>query len=51
MWDEVATKIDLATAYMEMENSNAARVILEEVEQEGNQDQRAEAREMMGQLS
>lgn len=50
MWDEVATKIDLARAYMEMEDPEAARVILEEVEQEGNRDQRTKAREMMEQL-
>ena len=50
VWDEVSTKIDLARAYMEMEDSEAARVILEEVAQEGTEDQRAEAREMMEQL-
>jgi len=50
MWDEVATKLDLARAYIEMEDPEAARVILEEVAQEGNQDQRAEAAEMMARL-
>lgn len=50
-WDEVATKVDLARAYLEMEDAEAARVILEEVVQEGNENQRAEAREMMAQLS
>lgn len=50
MWDEVATKIDLARAYMEMEDPGAARVILEEVALEGNEEQRAEAKEMMEQL-
>ena len=50
IWDEVATKIDLARAYMEMEDPEAARVILEEVAQEGNEGQRAEAREMMAQM-
>lgn len=50
MWDEVATKIDLARAYMEMDDSEAARVILEEVAQEGNQEQRAEATDMLEQL-
>ncbi len=50
MWDEVATKIDLARAYMEMEDPGAARVILEEVALEGNEEQRAEAKEMMEKL-
>jgi len=51
MWDEAATKIDLARAYLEMEDPDAARVILEEVTQEGNEEQRVAAREMLAQLS
>jgi len=47
IWDEVATKIDLARAYMEMEDSDAARAILEEVAEEGNEEQRAEGREIL----
>ena len=39
-----------ARAYMEMEDSDAARVILEEVAEEGNEDQRAEAKEMLERL-
>jgi pilus assembly protein FimV len=50
LWDEVATKIDLARAYIEMEDPDAARVILEEVAAEGNDEQRAEAREMLSRL-
>jgi pilus assembly protein FimV len=50
MWDEVATKIDLARAYMEMEDPEAARIILGEVVEEGNEEQRAEARAMLAQL-
>jgi pilus assembly protein FimV len=50
LWDEVATKIDLARAYIEMEDADAARVILEEVAAEGNDEQRAEAREMLSRL-
>jgi pilus assembly protein FimV len=50
VWDEVATKIDLARAYLEMEDSEAARMILEEVDQEGNESQRAEARKLMERL-
>ncbi|MEA3274129.1 MAG: FimV/HubP family polar landmark protein [Pseudomonadota bacterium] len=51
LWDEVATKIDLARAYMEMEDSEAARVILEEVLEEGNEAQRAEAQASLEKLS
>jgi pilus assembly protein FimV len=50
LWDEVATKIDLARAYMEMEDPEAARGILEEVAAEGNDQQKAEAREMLSRL-
>jgi pilus assembly protein FimV len=49
--DEAATKIDLARAYLEMEDPDAARAILEEVVEEGNAAQRAEARAMLEQLS
>ena len=50
MWDEVATKLDLARAYIEMDDKEAARIILEEAAQEGNETQRREAQEMMSQL-
>jgi pilus assembly protein FimV len=50
LWDEVATKIDLARAYLEMEDPEAARTILEEVTAEGNDQQKAEAREMLARL-
>jgi len=50
MWDEVATKMDLARAYTEMGDPGAARVILEEVVEEGTETQRADARELMKQL-
>jgi pilus assembly protein FimV len=50
MSDEVATKIDLARAYIEMEDPEAARILLEEVEREGNESQRDEARVMMERL-
>jgi pilus assembly protein FimV len=49
-WDEVATKIDLARAYMEMEDPEAARVILEEVVAEGTEEQKSEAQEMLSRL-
>jgi pilus assembly protein FimV len=51
LWDEVATKIDLARAYIEMEDPDAARAILEEVKAEGNEEQRTEAEEMLSRLA
>lgn len=50
LWDEAATKIDLARAYVEMNDPDAARAILEEVAQEGSDEQRAEAVELLRQL-
>jgi pilus assembly protein FimV len=50
LWDEVTTKIDLARAYIEMEDPEAARVILQEVVAEGNASQQAEAREMLARI-
>jgi pilus assembly protein FimV len=50
LWDEVATKIDLARAYVEMDDPDAARIILKEVAEEGNEEQRTEARVMLEQL-
>lgn len=50
MWDEVATKMDLAFAYIEMEDAEAARAILEEVVREGNDEQRADAEELLKKL-
>lgn len=47
LWDEAATKLDLACAHLELEDPDAARTILEEVEQGGNDKQRAEAGELM----
>lgn len=50
LWDEVATKLDLARAYLEMRDGDAARVILEEVAEEGNDAQRSEAKQLLEQL-
>ena len=50
LWDEVTTKIDLARAYIEMEDPEAARVILQEVVSEGSASQQAEARDMLARL-
>jgi pilus assembly protein FimV len=51
LWDEVSTKIDLARAYVDMADSEAARAILEEVAEEGNEAQRAEAKEILAKLA
>lgn len=45
--DEVATKLDLARAYMDMGDEEGARVILEDVIESGNEKQIAEAQNMM----
>lgn len=50
IWDETATKLDLARAYMEMDDKEAAREILEEVIAEGRDEQRNEARAMLERL-
>lgn len=48
--DECATKLDLARAYIDMGDEEGARDILAEVVEEGNEQQRQDAREMMEQL-
>ena len=45
--DEVATKLDLARAYVEMGDDDGARGILEEVVAEGNQAQRGDAETLL----
>jgi len=49
--DEVNTKLDLARAYVDMEDADGARSILEEVLKEGNEGQQKAAREMLDKLS
>ncbi|MDQ2068921.1 FimV/HubP family polar landmark protein [Natronospira bacteriovora] len=44
---EIDTKIDLARAYIDMGDSDGARGILEEVIDEGNEDQQKEARSLL----
>jgi len=48
--DEVATKLDLAQAYIDMGDTDGARDILSEVLTEGDETQRGEAKEMLGRL-
>ena len=49
--DEVDTKLDLARAYVDMEDKDGARSILDEVLKEGNVEQKAAAEKMMVGLS
>ncbi|MGV6957448.1 FimV/HubP family polar landmark protein [Pseudomonas chlororaphis] len=48
--DEVATKLDLAQAYIDMGDNDGARDILGEVISEGNDGQKSEAKEMLARL-
>ena len=48
--DEVATKLDLARAYIDMGDTDGARDILDEVYKEGDQNQRREANELRAKL-
>lgn len=48
--DEASTKLDLARAYLEMEDAEGARDILEEVLAEGNDEQKNQAQELLGRL-
>ena len=48
--DEVATKLDLARAYLDMGDSEGTRSILDEVMAEGNDEQKKEAQELLDQL-
>jgi pilus assembly protein FimV len=49
-WDETATKLDLARAYIDMGDSEGARSILDEVMAEGNEQQQKQAKELAAQL-
>jgi pilus assembly protein FimV len=49
--DEVSTKLDLARAYIDMGDPDGAKSILDEVMDEGNDDQKDEARGIMAQMS
>lgn len=48
--DELTTKLDLAKAYVELGDSESARSILEEVMQDGNDNQQRQAEELLQQL-
>jgi pilus assembly protein FimV len=49
--DDVQTKLDLAIAYVEMGDKEGARSILEEVQAEGNDTQKAEAQRLLGEMN
>ncbi len=49
-WDETATKLDLAKAYIDMGDAEGARSILDEVMSEGNDSQKKQAKELAAQL-
>ena len=50
-WDETATKLDLAKAYIDMGDAEGARSILEEVLAEGTDDQKKQAAELATQIA
>ena len=49
--DEIGTKLDLARAYMDMGDPDGARGILEEVIEEGSDEQKNEAETLIAQLA
>lgn len=49
--DAVGTKLDLARAYVDMGDGEAARGILDEVLKEGNDEQRQQAQQLLDQIS
>jgi len=49
--DEVETKLDLARAYIEMDDTEGARDILGEIARDGNAEQQAEAKSLLDKLS
>lgn len=49
--DEVETKLDLARAYIEMDDTEGARDILGEITRDGNAEQQAEAQSLLDKLS
>ncbi len=51
LWQEVATKLDLAKAYQEMGDGVGAREILDEVLREGDDDQQQMAQELIRQIA
>jgi len=48
--DEIATKLDLAKAYVELGDKDSAKAILDEVMADGDEDQRKQAEDLLGQV-
>jgi len=48
--DEIATKLDLAKAYVELGDKDSAKTILDEVMAEGDDNQRQQAQELLEQI-
>ena len=48
--DEIATKLDLAKAYVELGDKDSAKAILDEVMADGNDEQRKQAEDLLGQI-
>jgi pilus assembly protein FimV len=48
--DEVGTKLDLARAYIDMDDTDGAREILEEIVTEGDDEQKSQAKALLGEL-
>jgi pilus assembly protein FimV len=48
--DQMATKLDLARAYLDMGDNDGARVILEQVIAAGSGEQQQEARELLSRV-
>jgi len=48
--DEIATKLDLAKAYVELDDKNSARSILDEVIAEGNAEQKKQAEALLSRV-
>ncbi len=49
--DEIETKLDLAKAYVDMEDEASAKGILQEVLEQGNEEQKAEAQSLLDKIS
>ena len=49
-WHEVSTKLDLAKAYVEMGDKEGAREILQEVVQDGDNQQQSDAKTLLAEL-
>ena len=50
-WDETATKLDLAKAYIDMGDAEGARSILQEVMAEGSEAQKKQAQDLSAQIA